>query len=201
MELISVFFHKFLLAFIPMFIALDVIGVIPVFLGLTQGMPDKQRKKLITDATLTALIVSLAFLVLGKMIFKVLGISEDDFRIGGGIVLLVISVHNLAFSNFDHEVEADSSVGIVPIGIPLIMGPAALTTILITMDSQGVLMTVASLLVNLFIVWLCFRNSRMIGQALGEGGSRGFAKVAHLFLAAIAVMMIRVGVFNTIGTH
>ena len=199
MDLVSQYFHKFLLSFIPMFIAMDVIGVIPVFLGLTQGMTDKHRRKLITDATLTALIVSLAFLILGKMIFKVLGISEDDFRIGGGIVLLVISVHNLAFSNFSSEVKADTSVGIVPIGIPLIMGPAALTTILITMDSQGLVMTLASLLTNLLIVWVVFRNSKVIGSALGEGGSRGFAKVAHLFLAAIAVMMIRVGVFNTVG--
>jgi multiple antibiotic resistance protein len=78
------------------------------------------------------------------------------------------------------------------------MGPAALTTILIVMDSQGLMMTLISLLVNLFIVWVVFRNSRWIGAALGEGGSKGFAKVAHLFLAAIAVMMIRVGVFNTI---
>lgn len=182
-----------------MFIAMDVIGVIPVFLGLTQGMTEKHRKKLITDATLTALIVSLAFLVLGKMIFKLLGISEDDFRIGGGIVLLVISVHNLAFTNFDAESKPNSSVGIVPIGIPLIMGPAALTTILITMDSQGLVPTLFSLLSNLLIVWLVFRNSRHIASILGEGGSRGFAKVAHLFLAAIAVMMIRVGVFNTLN--
>jgi multiple antibiotic resistance protein len=83
---------------------------------------------------------------------------------------------------------------VVPIGIPLIMGPAALTTILILVDSYGTIWTVTSIIINLIIVWIVFRNADQVSKILGKGGSRAFAKVASLFLAAIAVMMIRVGI-------
>jgi multiple antibiotic resistance protein len=73
------------------------------------------------------------------------------------------------------------------------MGPAALTTILISVDSYGYLITVASLLVNLLIVWILFQKSDWIAKIFGEGGARAFGKVMSLFLAAIAIMMIRVG--------
>jgi multiple antibiotic resistance protein len=182
----------FLLSFIPLFVAIDVLGVVPLFLSLTNEMNPKQKKKLITEATLTALAVSVAFLFGGRMIFNYLGITENDFRVGGGIVLLVLAVDDLLFAA-ERGRTPGTSVGVVPIGIPLIIGPAALTTLLIIVDSYGYLAAVISLLVNLFVVWLIFRNSPFVMRCLGEGGSKAFAKVAALFMAAIAVMMIRVG--------
>lgn len=187
--------NDIIMAFIPLFVAIDVPGLVPIFLSLTQGMTLKSRRKLIVEATMTSAAVALIFLVLGKVIFKFLGITENDFRIGGGIVLLVLGVTDLLFSS-NAKKDPNESVGVVPIGIPLVMGPGALTAIIIIVDAYGYWISMASLLLNLILVWLTFRHSDLVMKVMGEGGSKAFAKVAALFLVAIAVMMIRVGVQN-----
>jgi multiple antibiotic resistance protein len=185
--------EPFLLAFIPLFVAIDVFGVLPLFVALTQGMEPAQKKKLTWEATLTAFVISILFLIAGKLLFTFLGISESDFRVGGGIVLLVLAVHDLLFSK-EGKRTADQSAGVVPIGIPLIMGPAALTTIIILVDSYGYLWTIASLLVNMVIVLVVFIQASAVSRVMGNAGSRAVAKVVALFLAGIAVMMIRSGI-------
>jgi multiple antibiotic resistance protein len=182
----------FVLSFIPIFVAIDVLGLVPIFLSLTGEMKPPEKKKLITDATLTALAVSLVFLFGGRMIFNFLGITENDFRVGGGIVLLVLAVIDLTVTG-EKTRAPQTSVGVVPIGIPLIIGPAVLTTLLIIVDSYGYIAAVIGLLANLFLVWLIFRKSDYIIRVMGEAGSKAFAKVAALFMAAIAIMMIRIG--------
>ena len=92
-------------------------------------------------------------------------------------------------------------VGVVPIGIPLIMGPAALTTIIFLVNSYGYGWAVASLLVNMLIVWLVFSQAKSITKGMGKAGSQAVAKVAALFLAGIAVMMIRSGIEIMLRTH
>ncbi len=187
--------NALLLSFIPLFVAIDVLGVVPLFLSLTERLDGPHKRKLVTEATLAALGVSLAFLFFGRFLFTVMGITEDDFRVGGGIILLVIAIVDLTMSS-DQQRSPETSIGIVPIGIPLIIGPAALTTILILVDAYGMAVTIASLLANLAIVWLVFRYSDVVVRVVGRGGSKAIAKVASLFMVAIAVMMIRVGLTN-----
>jgi multiple antibiotic resistance protein len=182
----------FVLSFIPLFVAIDVLGLVPIFLSLTGKLNPLEKKKLITDATLTALAVALVFLFGGRLIFNFLGITENDFRVGGGIVLLILAIVDLVFTGEENRTP-QTTVGVVPIGIPLIIGPAVLTTLLIVVDAYGYLAAVIALLANLFLVWLIFRNSNLIIRVMGEAGSKAFAKVAALFMAAIAIMMIRVG--------
>jgi multiple antibiotic resistance protein len=183
----------FFQAFIPLFVAIDVFGVLPLYVGFTEGMESGARRTLAAEATLTAFGISLVFLVAGKLLFGFLGITEHDFRVGGGIVLLVLAVNDLLFS---HEMKRlpGARVGVVPIGIPLIMGPAGLTTILVLVNSYGYLWAVVSLLTNMVIVWLVFDRAGMITRVLREAGAKAIAKVAALFLAGIAVMMIRSGI-------
>jgi multiple antibiotic resistance protein len=188
----------FFLSFIPLFVAIDVLGTVPLFVSLTDTMDHKEKSKLITDATFTALAVSVVFLFGGKMIFNYLGITGDDFRVGGGIVLLVLAVNDLLFASDDRR-RPQTSIGVVPLGIPLIIGPAALTTLLIIVDSYGYIAAVISLFFNLLLVWLVFRNSSQLTRLMGEAGSKAFSKVASLFMAAIAIMMIRVGLTAMIG--
>lgn len=185
--------ETFLLAFIPLFVAIDVFGVLPLFVSLTDNMDDRRRKTLTLEATLTAFVISLIFLTAGRLLFSFLGITESDFRVGGGIVLLVLAVNDLLFSK-ERKRDPETSVGVVPIGIPLIMGPAALTTIIILVDSYGYVWTIASLVVNMLIVLLVFSQSKTIAGVMGKAGSRAIAKVVALFLAGIAVMMIRSGI-------
>lgn len=190
--------ETFFLAFIPLFVAIDVLGVLPLFVSFTEGLDRRQLRILTLEATLAAFVVSLIFLATGKLLFAFLGITESDFRVGGGIVLLVFAVNDLLFSK-ERKRDPNAAVGVVPIGIPLIMGPAALTTIIILVDSYGYLWTIASLLVNMVIVLVVFLQSRLLLRLLGTAGSRAVGKVIALFLAGIAVSMIRSGITEMVG--
>lgn len=194
-------FNVFLLCFIPLFVAMDGPGVLPIFLNFTSGLSERARRRLVTQATFTAFAVAVLFLATGKILFRVLGIDENDFRIGGGIVLLFIAIGDLMVSNLDsRRVNNDSDFGVVPIGVPLIMGPAALTTSLILVESHGTFMTSVALVANLILIWAMFRYSNVVVKILGKNGSRAFAKVAALFLAAIACKMIRMGVTGVVAS-
>ena len=186
--------ENFLLVFIPLFVAIDIFGVLPLFVGLTARMGDRERKRLTLQATATAFAVSAAFLVAGKLLFSFLGITENDFRVGGGVLLLVFAVYDVLFASEKEPHSQEATVGVVPIGIPLIMGPAALTTILFLVQTYGYWWTIASLLANMVIVWFVFSRALTLTRFMGKAGSRAVAKVAALFLAAIAVMMVRSGV-------
>ena len=194
------FVEKMLLSLIPLFVSIDPPGNMPIFMSMTDQLTDDRRRRLLKAAVLTALCVALVFLVSGRLIFQFLGITDNDFRIGGGIVLLVFSVKDLLFSGPHADGVDEQDLGVVPLGIPLIMGPAALTTIIIQVESQGTLPTLGALSLVLLFTYLLFDRSRHVLPYIGKGGAKAFAKIASLFLAAIAVNMIRIGVQNSFSS-
>lgn len=185
------------LTFIPLFVAIDIFAVLPIFLAMTHGLSASKHKKAINESIVTALFVSVVFIAVGEVIFKILGITNDDFKIAGGLVLLVFAILDLLRRNAVPQ-KADSRFGIVPIGVPLIVGPAVLTTLLVLVDHYGAAPAIISLLLNLLIVWLCFIKGQTILKLFGEGGIIAVSKVMALLLASIAVMMIRIGIVNII---
>lgn len=191
---------KLLMAFIPLFVATDIIGTAPVFMGYTHDVSNYQRKQLIFQAVVTAFVVAVIFLIGGKAILRFLGITINDFRIAGGLVLLVLSVHDIISSSEARRTPGEH-IGIVPLGIPLIMGPAALATILILADTYGYTTTVVALLANFIIILLVLVNAKWIVKAIGSGGSKAFAKIASLLLSAYAIMMIREGIIAVINNY
>lgn len=193
-------FQPFLLSFVALFVAIDCIAVVPLYLNITQDLGTVGRSKLLQKALLTAGVLALIFLLLGNFIFTLFGITEADFKIAGGIVLLTISVLDLVTSNVDERRGAGEDAGVVPIGIPLIMGPAALTSILVSSKSYGFWVTLLSLTINLLIVWLVFSYSKLIRRVMGDGASKAMGKVASLFLASIAVAMMRSGIMFLINS-
>ncbi len=184
--------HNFLLAFIPLFIAIDVVGILPIFMSLIEGIDRPQKRKIVQQSVITALSVSIGFLVIGKFVFSVLGIEIYDFKLAGGLLLLVFAIKDLLFAEKDKR-SITATMGVVPLGIPLLVGPAVLTTIIMTVDTYGYIPTITALVANLVFVWLVLLKSDFIYRLMGEGGSKAFAKIASLLLAAIAVMMIRRG--------
>jgi len=184
----------YIYTFIPIFVAIDVIGIIPLYLGLTADISRQKRRKIALQSIITAIIISVAFLFIGKTVFKLLGITVGDFQIAGGVLLFVIAIVDIMWGGKPQR-ETSSEIGVVPIGTPLIIGPAVLTVLIIVHDLYGVQPTMASLLVNLGIVALALLNAEKILQLIGEGGAKGIAKVVSLLLAAIGVMMVRRGIF------
>ncbi len=187
----------FLLTFIPIFVAVDALGILPIFMSFTQSLSKIDKKKLISQSVLTASIIAFVFMLVGKAIFKALGVTVPDFQVAGGTVLLVISLSDLLWPDKSRR-KPTSTTGVVPIGTPLIVGPAVLTTIIMLLGTYGYLPTIISLVLNLFLVWVIFIFSNNISKLLGVGGLKGLSKVASLLLAAIAVMMIRKGVVSIV---
>jgi multiple antibiotic resistance protein len=186
--------EAFWLCFFPMFVAVDAVGVLPLFMHLTEGVARHGVRKVIVQSMITALVVSLAFLVVGKWIFEYLGITVADFLIAGGILLFAISVIDIiTVEKTVVQIDADS-MGAVPIGVPLIVGPAVLTTIFILVAEYGLMPTVAATVVNIAIAGGVFWLAEPIHRILGRSGSRTFSKLAGILLAAIAVMMVRRGI-------
>ena len=186
----------YLLSFIPLFVAVDAIGNIPVFVSLVEGTSKKQKHKAIIESVTTATAVAVLFMIVGKWVFKVIGITISDFQIAGGALLFVIAVRLLlpggqkGLMSNGHEKD----VGVFPLGTPLITGPAVLTTTLIMLDSYGPFPTFISLVVNMLITWLALAKADSIMKVMGSGGTRAFAKIMYILLAAIGVMMVRRGI-------
>ncbi|MDP2167574.1 MAG: MarC family protein [Thermodesulfovibrionales bacterium] len=196
-EFISEFLQAVPNTFIPLFVAIDIFAVLPIFMALTDEMSQKQKKDVIRQSILTALAVGVVFIAVGEAIFRVLGITADDFKVAGGLVLLVFAV--LEITRHDRQrIKVTGTTGVVPIGVPLIVGPAVLTTTLVLVDHYGVLPTIISLMLNLVLVWIAFKGARRIVKFLGKGGIVAISKVMALLLAAIAVMMMRLGLQNII---
>lgn len=183
------------LSFIPLFIAVDAIGLLPFILSLTQDMNPTERPRTIRYAMFTGFVLGLVFVGIGKGIFFVLGIAIGDFLVAGGLVLLVLAIRHLITGKL---VELQTTVskemiGVVPIGTPLVVGPAVLTTLLLLTQQYSVLAVVLSFLLNLAFAWLVFAQANRVARLLREQGLRASSQIASLLLAAIAVMMIRKG--------
>lgn len=195
-----IYLRPYILTFITIFVAVDALGNIPLFIALTHSLSKKQRLKVIRESIVTATIIAVVFMFLGKAILSILGINVSDFQIAGGILLLVISIHLLLGGKQKGSILTDGNVdvGIFPLGTPLVTGPAVLTMILISRDSFGPVATFISLAVNMFIVWIAFRYADVFVRFIGEAGMKAFAKIMYILLAAIAVMLMRRGIFGII---
>ena len=201
-------------AFLPLFVAINIPGILPLYIGMTETFTSRDRRRLLVGALAAALVLAVLMLFAGQVIFDTLGITLNDLRVGGGIILLVIAVTDLAFGDTkerrggrpeDQEAlgyrDADEPVDlpVVPLGIPLIIGPGAITTILITDASYGWIVTLASIVLNMGLVFVAFTFGPSLLKLFGKGTSKAVAKVASLFLAAISVAMIRAGVLGMIA--
>lgn len=185
-------FQDFLLVFIPLFVAVDPIGALPVFVSLTHHLSKKEKKRIIFQSILTALGLALGFLILGKAIFRALGIAMGDFMIAGGAILFCISIMDLVRPGEERRIPS-KELGAVPLGTPLIVGPAVLTTSLILVDSYGLGLTMLAVLINVLLVGIIFWSSELFIKFLGKDGTTVVSKIVSLFLAAIAIMLIRRG--------
>jgi multiple antibiotic resistance protein len=183
---------KFLLAFIPVFVAIDPIGLVAIFAGLGSQASPKDRKRQALLGILTGLCVSVGFIFLGKGIFAALSITVADFQVAGGLILLVLAIREIVGFG-PHDRGGSEEFGVVPLGMPLIAGPALLTSLLILIDTVGVIFTVLSLLVNLAFVAVALCYADRITRVLGKQGLRGVSKIIALLLAAIAISLIRRG--------
>ncbi len=195
--------EAFFQTFIPLFVAIDVFGILPIFAGLTQALELSERRKITLEATITALLAGVAFLFLGQSILKALDIEMYDFQIAGGILLFILAINDLISSEKKRR-KPEHSLGVVPLGIPLICGPAVLTALVSLSHIHPYWIVLLSYALNMFIVFVFLWYSDTFIGLLGRSGSLALSKIVLILLAAIGIMLVRKGIFmayNELPSH
>lgn len=188
------------LSFIPLFVSMDPVGIIPMYLSLTRELGRDEKRTIVKDSILTTLVLGVIFVFGGKIIFKLLGISVSDFAIAGGLLLFTFSILDLLREeNPEIKRKPSASLGVFPIGTPIVVGPAVLTTLIILVDTQGFVSTLIAFGLNLIILAASLLKADVILLLLREGGARAFVKIMSILLAAIGIMMVRRGIMQLIS--
>jgi len=188
-------FQTFWICFVPLFVAVDAIGTLPIYMSLTEEVDSRSRIKVVLSSVVTAMLVALLFLFVGDAVLRMIGITVEDFMIAGGIILFLIAISDILMISSYKQVSAEA-LGSVPIGVPLIVGPAVLTTTMLLVRQYGYFYTGLAAAVNILIAGLIFSLAGFIMHVLGSSGTKIVSKIASLFLAAIGVMMVRKGLMG-----
>jgi len=184
---------------ISLFIIVDPLGNIPIFISLTENLRRENRRKVFNTATITGFVLLLAFALAGKEILNFFGITLQSFMIAGGILLLIIAIRILVMGGWEEPHITPESVGVVPIAVPLLAGPGAITTAIFNLQEFGILITTISIIIVFTIVWLVLRYIEPIYKVLGKNGSVVVARVMALLIAAIAIQYIINGLKHLLG--
>ncbi len=184
--------EQFWYAFIPLFVAFDGVGLLPVYVGLVQPLTARQRSRALVEAIVTAFGVSLGFLLVSRAIFSLMGLEVADVMVAGGAILIALCLRELLLP--ERPSRRDLKPGVVPLGVPLLAGPAVLTTVLLVRDRYGWPVALAALAANGIAIWLILRGGEWLMRRLGREGSRVVSKIFNLVLTAFGVMLIRQGV-------
>jgi len=196
------FISNLVKAIIALFIIVDPFGDIPIFVGLTQNVPENQRKKIYNTAVLVGTILLLVFAFLGQVILNIFSLSIWSFEVAGGILLLIIAIRIL-ISGTRESAETPESIGVVPIAIPLLVGPGAITTTIFTLqvnqqtyqsDWIATFIAISAVVVVMSLTWIILRYINGVYKILGKTGALIIARVMALLIAAIAVQYILTGV-------
>src|SRR2546425_10733139 len=201
-------------AMASIFAIVDPLGVVPFFSVLTEDMDAAQKQNIISKACLTATITLGVFAVFGQWIFAGFGFTIPAFRIAGGIVLFGVAFEmlrgersrtRLTQQEREETLERDE-VAVVPLGIPLLAGPGAITTVMILMSSPATapedkLFVFAGILAAVLATYVLLHNADRIFRRIGRAGTRAVGRVMGLLIAAIAVQFVIDGILEVARTH
>ena len=178
-------------AVITLFVVIDPIGIVPLFASFTQKMQNKERKAVSQTATITAGVLLFVFAIAGTQIFAIFGIDIFSFMIAGGILLFIVSIELLTHGawRFGADTSSDES-GVVPLAFPLLAGPGAITTVIISYQTTGLIVTILSIAIVIGITYVILLLVNPIYRILGRRGSIVITRVFAVLVAAFAVQYI-----------
>jgi len=190
-------------AFVILWAVIDPIGTLPVFIAVTKGYSEQEKKKIASFSSLVAFGILLFFLVVGEVILRRMGVSLAAFQISGGVILFLFATNMIFGSSKPEEemelVKSSSETAIFPLAIPSIAGPGAILAVVLLTDNarHSIQNQVVTTLVMMFILFLNFilmRMSNKIYKKIGNSGAIVISKVMGLILAAMAANNILMGI-------
>lgn len=182
---------------IALFVVVDPIGNVPIFIALTSKMDKLQRKKTATIAIITAVSLLILFAFAGTKILSLFAINVYSFMIAGGILLFILAIELLTHGTLRYNKEDSiEDTGVVPLAFPLLVGPGAMTTVIISFETAGLEITILSIIIVVGITYLTLLLINPINKVLGKRGSMIISRVFAIFIAAIAIQYILNGIKN-----
>jgi multiple antibiotic resistance protein len=181
-------------SFVTLFVIMDPVGTIPIFLGLTAGRSRATAKKAAWQAVVVAFVVIAAFAFFGQGILHYLGIQLASLQCAGGLLLLLVALELLTGNDDEPTAQAGTNIALVPLGTPLLAGPGAIVATMVfarQVHSFGDFLAVAIGFIGVHVcLWLAMRFSLPILRLIRESGVLLVTKIAGLLLSAIAVQMV-----------
>jgi multiple antibiotic resistance protein len=179
-------------------IVLDPLAIVPVLIGLTNNRTAKECRRLAYRIVAGATVLLLFFTITGSWVLQLFGVTLNDLRIGGGLLLLLISLKMVVEGRISSGREEDYRAAIVPLISPLLVGPGAITAAVVLAAIHGVWFTALAGLVSMLICLLIFLSAGFVQRLLGESGTDLVTRVMGIIVATIAVGYIRDGIFSSI---
>jgi multiple antibiotic resistance protein len=186
--------QAFLRAFFELFVIIDVIGTLPVFLSLTRDLSPSERRRSANTALIVAGTLMLIFLAVGLQALHLLHIELSSFKIAGGIILGILGVQLVLGKEVTGPAATGYNSAALIIGTPLITGPGTITTIIILTEAHGRALVLAAIVANLLVCWLMLMGSGAIARILGANVIQVLSRVMGLLLLAIAVQYVLDGI-------
>ncbi|MFL6318726.1 MAG: MarC family protein [Nitrososphaeraceae archaeon] len=187
------FFENLIKSTIALFVVIDPVGNVPLFIALTEKMEKNERKAVSKIAIITAAALLIVFAVAGTQILAIFGITIYSFMVAGGVLLFIVSIELLTHGAWRFGGgtgrEAGES-GVVPLAFPLLAGPGAITSVMISFQSAGLIVTMLSISIVIIITYIILRLVNPIYKLLGRRGSLIFTRIFAVLVAAIAVQYI-----------
>ena len=153
-----------------LFVITDAVGNLPIFYSITKGLDKKERHETFLTAAIFSFILLVVFTFLGKFILDIFGIKMSDFRIAGGILILVIAIIILVRGSL-FQAKEKIEVGVVPLGCPLLTGPGAITTSMVALATYGAPVTLLAITINFLLSVLVLSFGERIFKTIGETGA------------------------------
>jgi multiple antibiotic resistance protein len=192
--------YGLLVAVIQLFVITDPIGNLPILQALTKKETPERRHRTFIQAVLAAFTLLIIFSVAGNLILSLFHITLPDFKIAGGILLLIIAIIILVRGSWIEEGETSHPIGVVPLGVPILVGPGAITTAMVLMSIYGAWITLLAVLINFSASFVTLYFGDRIFKLIGEEGSEIVARVMTIILAAIAIKYIHGGIIDIVQT-
>lgn len=190
----SISLYSLVKASITLFVVIDPVGIIPLLVSLTKDMNEKEKKRTFRLAFYVSLILLVIFAILGQQIMIFFGISVYSFKIAGGILLLLLSLEILFTGEGSIKISSKEELGAVPLAFPLLVGPGAITTTIVAIQSSGIIIGLGSIAIASVFTYIVLIGAERIYLVLGKTGAQVVAKVIAVFIAAIAIQYILTGV-------
>lgn len=189
--------YQYLLALIPILVAVDPLGSVPIYVAAAEQLSPPARRGLFTRSVLAAMLIALGFVFAGRAIFAFLGISVADFQIAGGAMLFLIALYEMIAAG--RAPARSIEPAIVPLAVPLTIGPAVMTVSLELIHTRGPAATCLALITALGCLLTCLLLSQQLLKIVTVGALRAFAKIIYLLLAAIGVHYVRSGISTIVA--